>query len=78
MIICERGRTVYKGTAIDLQAELGCIIQKFMDDGIIDSKEELDFIVSTATMNREDLDELAKTMYAGLIINEVMSHKEEE
>ena len=78
MIICEKGKIAYKGTAFDLHAELACIIQRFMDDGIIESEEELDFIVSTATMNREDLDELAQTIYARLIINEVMSHKEEE
>lgn len=78
MIICEKGKTAYKGTALDLQAELACIIQKFMNEGIIESEEELYFIVSTAIMNREDLDELAKTVYAELIINEVMSHKEDE
>ena len=78
MIICDEGKTFFKGTALDLQAELACIIKKFVKDGVIESKEDLEFIVQTAVMSDDELNERAKEMYVELLINEVMSNKEEK
>ena len=78
MIICDEGKTLFKGTALELQAELACIIKKFVKEGVIESKEELEFVVQAAVMTDDELDALAKEMYVELLINEVMSNKEEK